>query len=445
MGTIAEKGAYTIGTKSLLKQKINNLGGSITDETTFREYANQLQSVYENAPKTSYQTGTEITLSPTLKGKLDFEDEKVGYGDTYQEGTPTPDSPQNIKSVTGEQEVVMCGKNVFNKSMSYTTSSGNTITTSELPTGIRVTQSTNTYNYSFCIFAIKNLTDYEGKTVRAKANFTKSGDNRPNLAIGLCDVNGQNRQQLANTLTSGAEISFIVPETTKYLALWLYSTNNSSGEVGDYADYTDIIITIDNADMTYMPYVTPQTLPLNLGNIELNKIGDYQDYIYKNDGKWYKKEYIGKITLNGNQTVGSTTYSDLFLISVNNLGGISYIEGGFSNNFAFINDDTIIANTQAESNMSNNQMAFRMGTTKDRLYIKTDIVSSESALKQWFTTHNTSIYYVKANANDIEITDTTLINQLEAIYNAKSYNGTTNITSSGSLPMIIKARALKGA
>lgn len=87
MGTTSEKLTYLNETKQELKQKINNLGGDITNQTTFRQYAEQLQNVYDNAPKTSYAEGSNITLSNTLKGKLDFEDSIVGYGDTEQETT----------------------------------------------------------------------------------------------------------------------------------------------------------------------------------------------------------------------------------------------------------------------------------------------------------------------------------------------------------------------
>ena len=84
MGTIAEKGAYLNETKSQLKTAINNLGGSIDSETTFREYVEELEGVYDNYPKTSYGEGTSVILTGCTKGKLDFEDDKVGYGDTYQ-------------------------------------------------------------------------------------------------------------------------------------------------------------------------------------------------------------------------------------------------------------------------------------------------------------------------------------------------------------------------
>lgn len=84
MGTIVEKSEYLTETKDKIKESINNIGGSITSETTFREYAQELDNIYDNLPKVSGE-GTSITLSPTLKGKLDFEDGIVGIGDTKQE------------------------------------------------------------------------------------------------------------------------------------------------------------------------------------------------------------------------------------------------------------------------------------------------------------------------------------------------------------------------
>ena len=106
MSDIATKLEYLNGTKQALKESINNLGGDITDETTFRQYANQLQNVYDNLPKTDYAEGSNITLSNTLKGKLDFEDGIVGIGDTSQKSYsgknlyPSGTSTQTIAGIT---------------------------------------------------------------------------------------------------------------------------------------------------------------------------------------------------------------------------------------------------------------------------------------------------------------------------------------------------------
>ena len=112
MGTIAEKLTYLSGTKDKLKESINNIGGSITSETTFRNYASQLDTIYSNLPKTT-GTGSSLSLTPTLKGKLNYTEGKVLLGNTTQDGTPTPDNPQTIYSVTGEQEVAITGTNIL--------------------------------------------------------------------------------------------------------------------------------------------------------------------------------------------------------------------------------------------------------------------------------------------------------------------------------------------
>ena len=83
----SNKLTYLNETKKELKQKINNLGGSIDDNTTFRNYANQLQNVYDNLPKTEYQEGTEVNLGKTSKGKLDYENGVVGIGQSSQKST----------------------------------------------------------------------------------------------------------------------------------------------------------------------------------------------------------------------------------------------------------------------------------------------------------------------------------------------------------------------
>lgn len=46
--------------------------------------ASLVDSIYDKFPKTDFAEGSNITLSNTLKGKLDFENDIVGYGQTEQ-------------------------------------------------------------------------------------------------------------------------------------------------------------------------------------------------------------------------------------------------------------------------------------------------------------------------------------------------------------------------
>ena len=87
MGTTSQKLTYLNGTKQLLKDKINNLGGSIDGNTTFREYVNQLENAYDRLPKTEFEEGESVTLENTLKGKLDYDNGVVGIGQASQETT----------------------------------------------------------------------------------------------------------------------------------------------------------------------------------------------------------------------------------------------------------------------------------------------------------------------------------------------------------------------
>ena len=80
MGTTSEKLTYLNDTKQLLKDSINSLGGEITSQTTFRQYATELDSIYASLPKVS-GTGSNIQLTPTKKGRITSQIN----GDTFQQ------------------------------------------------------------------------------------------------------------------------------------------------------------------------------------------------------------------------------------------------------------------------------------------------------------------------------------------------------------------------
>ena len=115
----ATKLEYLNDTKGLLKNGINSIGGNITSQTTFRQYATELDSIYASLPKVS-GTGSSIQLTPTKQGRITSQIN----GDTLQDGTPTPTTPVEIQSVTGLQKVGVCGKN-FAKLKNGTYTRGN--------------------------------------------------------------------------------------------------------------------------------------------------------------------------------------------------------------------------------------------------------------------------------------------------------------------------------
>ena len=167
-----------------------------------------------------------------------------------------PNLEMNVTELDGRTEQdSTTGKQLFNKNATPIITNNLPITV--LPTGVRVANIQDNTSYVFCNYKIMDLTDYVGKTVRAKANFTTSGSNNTKYYIGLCDENGNNRVQKANGNVSGDTISFEVTEmsgSVKYLCIVLYANNGGNAHRGDYADFTDLIITINNSDMSYEPY-----------------------------------------------------------------------------------------------------------------------------------------------------------------------------------------------
>ena len=125
--------------------------------------------------------------------------------------------------------------------------------------------------------------------------------------------------------------------------------------------------------------------------------------------------------------------------------GISYLIGGYCDNFKFNNDSRITDNGNANTYLSDNQMALRAGndSARDRIYVRTTTSSTASDFKIWLRTHNTTVYYVLATPTNEAITDTTLINQLNLIEKAYAYSQTNVSQTNDNKPFIISAETIR--
>ena len=72
-------------------------------------------------------------------------------------------------------------------------------------------------------------------------------------------------------------------------------------------------------------------------------------------------------------------------------------------------------------------------------------INTKETLPTWFTSHNTKVYYVLATLTEETITQEEVIEQLNAIYNALSYNKETNvIIESSNAQMIASVSVVEG-
>ncbi len=173
-------------------------------------------------------------------------------------------------------------------------------------------------------------------------------------------------------------------------------------------------------------------------SIELCKIGNYQDYFYKDSDKWYLHKEIGKVVLNGSENwQQSGTYTNNTIYSV--YGGVipNYSYGrGISN--LFIWNFNISASTVTEY-MATGGDTLRIGVLKSRLSAYTI-----NEFKTWLSNNNVTTYYVLATPTGIEITYQPLIDQLNELEKAISYDSQTNISQvSNDKPFILDVTAIK--
>ena len=177
-----------------------------------------------------------------------------------------------------------------------------------------------------------------------------------------------------------------------------------------------------------------QTYELDLGDLELCKIGTAQDYIYINNGAWYKHQEINKYIYTGEETINSIS-NNRFQTKIPKTAG-----DGYYTPISFCNTLKPIAQINSGTTTENNVIVVN-GTWS---YI---LLNSTTTLEQYidFLQNNgVTIYYKLATPEEIQIEDETLIAQLEEMLNAYSYeNNTEIIQTNADLPANLEVSTLK--
>lgn len=173
---------------------------------------------------------------------------------------------------------------------------------------------------------------------------------------------------------------------------------------------------------------------LDLGNMELCKLGNYADELIKKDDIWYKKEYIDKIIINENTSEIKWQESEQrFIYTIPDMIMQSAKNNSMSNRFTY--SSATIENDNFQISQSN------------VLIFKLDKYTDVDKLKTYLKDNNIElIFYTILNEPKlIKIEEKTLINQLENLSsNAKTYSIETNIIAiaqNGVIPTI-RATAL---
>lgn len=329
--------------------------------------------------------------------------------------SPNPDYPQQIQTVTGEQTVEIHGKNLLRYPYTGgTVGTGLTWTVADDGT-IHVVGTIGGGNKSYYLYN-RSRSDFDMPEIPAGTYkvFWSIAGSGSSPRITIQDANGYHNSNASNEVT--------IATSAKPTNIYIQFTGSQSGDVDLYIK--PMIVPSDQAN-TYAPY-SHQTLPLNLGSIELCKLGTYQDYIYKDGDEWKVHKEITKY-------VCDSTPNWIWDASVPRLSAYSLTLGlhvigpsnadtaviGKSNKFVANSFNYVY--TQKNNGFAYSQSGFISCVDKEwgsESEAKADILGS-------------IFYFVLQDAytTDITITDANLIAQLEAIRTASLQNGTNTITN----------------
>ena len=391
------------------------------------EMKQELEDMYNLLPKVS-GTGETITLDGTVAGKM-LIDLK---GNTLQNGTPTPESPQDIHVVSGDNTIEVCGKNLL-PTNSLTPTYNTTTTLIDFGKDKTFDSVTLSFIFNGSYSQVTNVAMFDLRTNDNTHNYLTPD------TFGLIRDTNYTNQQLNTTKTN---------VTFRYLIVY-FMTNNYNNFSAN-STMTNIQLEKSSTATPYEAYKSasyPITLPEGMF---LGWIGTYQDRIFKNtpnttdydsnleDNVWYLKKEIGKKDFTTSDFSNMlTSYSRLDYVGFQkpidsaNKGNsndipVLYTKGTYAKIVNFNSLDNLNKITS-----SGGYNLFYLGVTKGTTDVEGQAIIEGSKM-----------YYPLATPTYTEITDSTLISQLNAL--ARSYLGQTNITQTNNdLPFIINATALK--
>ena len=270
MSDISTKLTYLNTTKTQLKQMIS-YGYPLTNET-FRQYVNgvfqaminsmsdTLNPTWNNLPKLTTTPATSLSINNTIEAPMRME---LGASELSQSGTPTPSSPQDIHSISGNNSVKVSGDNFFN-SHNITDTATRTIESDGTIVLNNATSSQNGYHET-------------GKKLGQLCPELKAGDTAYLYIDTDYYYNGTKRELIYCTASWNNGSSKTITEAMLNAVVVIYGGYQTTSHI-------KISITKGNTATTYTPY-TGDTYTLTLGNIEYCKIGNYEDKFIRNSGK----------------------------------------------------------------------------------------------------------------------------------------------------------------
>lgn len=205
-----------------------------------------------------------------VSDKTDLSENGI-VGRTSQDGDPTPENPVEINNLSGDVEYKVRGKNKLPFPYTETSHTHNGITYTINDDGTVLVNGTATAQSNTKLYG--NHQEADNKEPIGK--YLYGGTNE--VRIRALNHTGNSYTVLADDTGNGAEI-----DTSVYKKYYIEISVLKGATVNNVLIKPMVLDSLDN--LKYEPYIS-ESFPLSLGDIELCKIGTYQDRILKSSGK----------------------------------------------------------------------------------------------------------------------------------------------------------------
>ena len=152
----------------------------------------------------------------------------------------------------------------------------------------------------------------------------------------------------------------------------------------------------------------------------LYKVGNYQDRIYAKDNRWYLEKNTATKILNGSENWIKTAELENIFICQNIINATKNYDDAYFSHFNNIKRYPNIDKTGAIRGDNGTNVAFCMSNIRDI-----------AGLKNWLNQNNVTVLYPITQPITTEVTDSTILAELNKLMGMRTYDGTTNISITG--------------
>lgn len=336
-------------------------------------------------------------------GVIQLTDKKITElaieGRSTQNGTPAPNAPIEIESISGDVAVKSTGKNLFSgfvKGQRLDPTNGNQ---GNDPIGatsdfIRVDYKTNTcYRLSGLS---KSVTTFVGAYNEKKEFLKRSGAN-----------------PVTDLMLKESSFSGGTPQGTGDIAyLKVTAYENSSGEKIDIVDALNIQLEQGEEITDYEPY-KENTVTIHLAKPLRSLPNGVKDVAYIKNDALYIDRYVGEIVLDGTETWGSGIFN-----------GMVYFYTHISNATKTRNKNLL--SNRFVGNLANAITGFHFDNGSLTIF-NHEIATTVEEFKTWLSQNNVEVVYELLDARTEEIETETLL----------LFEDTNNISNSADANMVI--------